>query len=414
MSNHRGTGRHYCWMILLACCLVMGPSVGIYTNCAGLFYIPVSNGLDVSMASVTMHITLQNIACCVTLLFADRILKRCRLKLVMVSASLLTALPAVLLSFVTNVGQMYILGILQGIGMAFTTTYVAPIIIRRWFTEKRGTAMGVSSAFCGVFGAVMSVILGWIISAHSWRVGYFVSGLVGLVAMLPVSIWILVLDSADKGMLPYGYDKSEGTENDGSTAKQTCLAETVVNNTMFQYAAIVLLAMLVKVGCSFKSHLTAYGTTVGFSLMSVSVLTTFNMIGNTGLKLAFGPLTDRIGTKRASYLAIAISALSVFMLMTKADLMLCVAAFLFAIVSMFSLTEVPLIAGQVFSKENYSKAMAAINIGSYLSMSICTSVYGLIYDRFGGYSVALYGLLVVFLLQALLVAYLLKRKKATP
>lgn len=397
---------HYAWFILLACCLIQGAGLGIVNNCVGLFYVPICNDLGFSRGDIALYVTFQNLSCCFGMLCAKPILGKFKLRDILAVASLLAGVPYFLLSRATQLWHWYILGVTQGLGLAFITSLVVPIVLRQWFSKRLGLAMGAASSFAGLTGAVMSAVLGVVIRDLHWRMGYTLSGVVLLVMTLPVSLFVMRMNPEEKGLQPYGYEDSP---ND---VKAVAASAAAKKPFPVQIIEIILLGFLAKAFCSFISHLPAYGSVVPVTIVEASLLTTFCMLGNMATKLAFGPLNDRVGSRWASDIAIGVIAVAILLLLSKGQLAMCIGAFLFGTVAMFSVTEVPLIARSIWNKAHYADAMVAINVASYLSYSFTMSIYGYLYDFWGQYDIIFVILLGLLVVEWILI-HLLIRKNAS-
>lgn len=400
------TRLHGCWAILISCCLIEGAGIGIIQNCVGLFYTPVSKALNVPMTQVTLYVTIQNLFCCIAMLFVNRAISRFKFRRLMISASFLLSIPALLMGFATSMWQFYVLGAIQGIGLAFTTSLIVPLILKRWFYEKLGTALGIASACCGLSGALFGAVLGHIIAVNSWRMAYIVVGISCLLLTMPVCIFVLRLDPADKGMQPYGYQKC--TEDSRQKIENDV---TAGNHSWWLLPAIVILAFIAKALTSFVSHLPTFGTTIPLTIANVSILTSLCMLGNTGSKFAMGVLADHIGAKKTGFLALGIAVGAICLMLTKGQIAVCIGSFFYGVVSFMAITGLPLIAKAVCSDKLYSQALVAMNVASYLSMSLCVSIFSFFYDLLGEYDEIFLALLAAIALEAVLIIALYHGKR---
>ena len=71
-------------------------------------------------------------------------------------------------AYATDILVFYIGGVLLGMGLAFTTTATVSIMVKRWFTGKTGTVLGVVLAANGLGGALAAQIVDPIISKHDY------------------------------------------------------------------------------------------------------------------------------------------------------------------------------------------------------------------------------------------------------
>ena len=359
-----------------------------------------SETFQIPMTQVTLYVTIQNFSCCFAMLFVNQAIAKFHFRRLMTAASLLVSVPALLMGFATSIWQFYVLGAIQGLGLAFTTSLIVPLILKRWFHQKLGTALGIASACCGLSGALFGSILGYVIETASWRTAYIVVGLSCLMMTLPVSLFVLRLDPADKGMKPYGYQ-----EDAANTLSQT--EGPAKENTVWWFLPVIIfLAFIAKAMTSFVSHLPTFGTTIPLTIANVSILTSLCMLGNTGSKFLFGAMADYIGAKKTSFLALGIVAGAICLMLTKGQLATCIGAFFYGVVSFMAITGLPLVAKSVCSDKQYSKALVAMNVSSYLSMSLCVSIFSFFYDLLGRYDEIFVALLAMVAIEAVLIGSL--------
>lgn len=394
----------YSWVILVCCCLFLGATIGIITNCNGLYYLPVSQEFGIPMSSFTLASTISSIASCLGLLLAKRLILKYPLKVVLPIASLCVGVPPILNSFSHSITQWYILAIVSGVGGASLGTYTVSVLISRWFNKRNGFAMGLATASSGVFGMVMSLVIGRLINVASWRVALFCSGVLVLLLTFPVSLFLITLDPKDKGTVAYGAE--EGT----ASVKASVIKATSVKFDL-RLAVLILGTLMVSTLTSFATHLSALGESFGISLVDASVVLTFYLVGNTIAKLFLGTLNDRIGIRNTTLLTTSIMVFSLGLMFIGSDVMLLVAAFLFGTAAMLSSTQYPLVVGFVWNKEEYASAMQMTNLGISLSFAVCTSMYGLLYDIFGSYKPVLWIVLGFGILESILLNVLIRLKR---
>ena len=96
------------------------------------------------------------------------------------------------------------LGIIMGIAPGLTALVMGATIATRWFTARRGLALGILSAGTAT-GQLISYPAAWIAQTYGWRMALlpfvFLIGLLGLLFVL------LARPTADIGLAPYGEEK---------------------------------------------------------------------------------------------------------------------------------------------------------------------------------------------------------------
>lgn len=117
-------------------------------------------------------------------------------------------LSCVVCSFATQYWHLYLGATLLGIGFAWTTTTIVGHIVEKWFTNGKGTIMGIILAANGLGGAVSEVIINPMCNEAGnlgWRAAYRITAAIFLAIGLLAFIFIRNTP-ADKGIEPLGQD----------------------------------------------------------------------------------------------------------------------------------------------------------------------------------------------------------------
>lgn len=402
---------HYCWLILLSCCLLQGAGLGIVNNCSGLFYEPVARNMGFSIGSISLYSSISIIVSCVVMLFITQLLERFKTRVILTIGALCTSAPMLLMSFCRELWQWYALAVFQGFGLAFTTNLVAPIILNNWFHERLGMALGLSVSAGGIFGAIMSTVLGKILCNGSWRTAYMVAGLTGLAMTIPVCLFVLRMHPEEMGLRPYG-ERREETPVFQHEHADISYKELLRDVRLWKILSLMALA---RCNIAFMPHLTSYGKSINFTVMDTSVFTTLFMVGNMLSKIAFGSLNDRWGTKKSTYLGLTIILVAELLLLTARNVSLIVGAFMFGTVSMFSQVQITLLCRNTWDGAEYAKTMVALQVVSQVFYSMAITGMGYAYDFLGTYRPMLVFLILTIPVCAMLVwMFFHKKQKNVP
>lgn len=140
--------------------------------------------------------------------FGSLIMKFGARKLIGAGFAALT-LSCVICSFATAYWHLYVGATLLGVGFAWTTTTIVGNIVEKWFTNGKGTIMGVILAANGLGGAVSEIIINPMCNEAGnlgWRVAYLITAaLFFFVGLLAVTF--IRNKPADIGLNPLGQDK---------------------------------------------------------------------------------------------------------------------------------------------------------------------------------------------------------------
>lgn len=397
--------RIYPWLILVSCCLLQGAGLGIISNCAGVFYVPVMEDFGVSMASVSLYVTINNVFQCISTLFVIKIIGRFKVKHIIPLSGLVVGLAQISLAFSKSLIHWYVCAVIQGVFIVYVTGILIPLAVSNWFTKRAGFALGMTAMSAGLVGALMSALLGVLIARYSWRAAIAVSGIVILIMTVPMQYFVMDLEPANKGCVPFG-----GL----AELPQTSQGETKRIPFDIRVISIVMIASCASFSAIFNNQLPALGLKRGLTLVAPTLLLSLNMIGNMSSKLSFGVLNDYIGAKRTTILACLIVALASYLLIVGGDLVICIAAFLFGFNSVIATTQPPLLAKEVYSRKEYPMSLQVAQISVRLSYALFAVVEGALYDMWGDFKpililqIAVCALCMVFVF----LVYTKRKKKA--
>jgi MFS family permease len=195
----------YGWVVVAAAFVVMLVAWGTYYT-FGVFFKPLSTDFGWTRAmtagAFSLYLVIHGILGIVAGGFTDRRGPR----LVVGICALFLCAGYLLLSRIGAIWQLYLFyGILIGVGMSgMWIPQVATIT--RWFVAKRGLVLGIVVAGVGIGQLIFPLLARHIISTASWRMGYFIMGIIALVIIGLASLF-LRRDPKQVGLLPYGAEQ---------------------------------------------------------------------------------------------------------------------------------------------------------------------------------------------------------------
>lgn len=403
----------YHWLIVAACCGMAITSIGIVTNCMGVFYKPVSEALGVGRGSVALFNTIVHLCTGLTIPLMVNLMRKLPLKPLLLTGALFISCGIALLSTAKYVWMFYIIAPFVGIGAAATSSTAILTILNNWFDRKYGMASGLALACSGIGGALLAPTFSTIIELIGWRVAFLAAGCVAALASIPGILLVIRMTPQEKGYLPYG---SSGNAPVSGNAQKKKNSHSLKELFSFTFVAICLMGFLAAGMTSVNSHLPGYAEELGFSAAIGALMVTCCMVGNISSKLLLGVLCDTLGAVKGCLIMFAsvIVALVTF-LVAPADSswLYLVAAILFGAV--FSLGGIGLsqMIRLVYGPEKFPSVYAFGSVFPYMGTAIMNTGFGCIYDFSGSYRGALV-LSLCMAISALLITIVISRKKETP
>ena len=234
---------HRAWAVCLGCTLAL----------------LVCGGLCINAFSVTQT-SMITTACSVTFLlcmfvvntYYDKLGYRAGLTL----AVLLGVGSFVLFAEARTLPGYYLAGMLAGVSHGLGAMLPASILMLRWFSSRRGTAIGICAAGTGISAVVFSPILSALIERFSLRVCFYFEALVSLLAA--GLVFLLILESPEAcGLAPYGTrEEASSSEKQKLSIHQSRLRWAML------YLGVILIGLIASPGFA---HMMILFTSSGFS-----------------------------------------------------------------------------------------------------------------------------------------------------
>lgn len=391
---------HYAWVVLIAVFTMMGFTRGGVNGAASLFLGPVSQDLGIGMAQLTLYFSVSSIITILFLPFAGQVLQKFDVRLVLVVSVILQAGSFAAFGLMHSIWGWYILAIPMAIGGAFVCTIAGPVIINNWFEKKTGMAVGIMMAAVGLFGAVLQPWTGSLITDFGWRGGYIILGFTTVVVSIPVILLFIRFTPAKKGLAPYGHEEKGAVP---AESQQTIVLHGVAMADARKSSAFYIL-MLFFFFCSsiacFLQFVAPYAAELGYSVTFAGSAMGAFMFGMFIGAVVFGMLSDKIGARNTAVLAMACGLLAVILLLFfgKAATMFLLSLGIFGIFSASIGTLGPLLTKAIFGDKNYGQIFSTLSMGLAIAGIVTIPGYGLIFDITKSYTMVLYVLLFMLII----------------
>jgi MFS family permease len=394
----------YHWMVVAACVIVMGVSGGMMFNCVGLFYTPISEDLGIGRGNVALFATIVNIVGGFMGPLIAKVMTKVKIKVMMLSGSVLMSTMLMLLSLAQNIYVFYIIAVFIGIGAYSISLIPCTIIVSNWFEQKKGFATGLTLTSTGIGGAIFSPIINSLIKNVGWRLSFVFEGAVILILTSLAIIFVIRLTPEEIGLRPYG--ASADARNDASKVK---IPEGKISLTPI-FAVMCLIAVLTAYISGINSHFPGIAVENGMDSEVGAYMISATMIGNITCKILHGLASDRFGAVNTSIVIVLISVVSLLILtlLRPSNMILAlIAALLYGSIHSMNSVGISLVTRNLFGAVNYSKCYSVVNIFSAVGYACSLSLIGFIYDA----TLSYYPALVIGLISGIAILVLLLAAK---
>ena len=424
-SASRNTSRHtqnYAYAIVASCIAIMFFPCAIILTCFGIFITPVTQYFGVPKVSFSLVFSVICLTMMVALPITGRLLKKYSMRTILTIDTLLCGLAYGAMGLVQAVWQLYICGVVIGIGLPGLIFLAVPTLIGNWFSKRVGFFTGLCFAFTGIGGALFNPIGSTLIASGSdgWRMCYFIFAAIILVCTLPFTFFVVRDKPSDLGLLPMGsgeknVEASVGTS--ASTDTKSAHAQSGLDDGISAHKALrmpsffmigafyALITLNQQISQFFPSYAATFSTTAPEIAAAGGLIAGAVMVGQAVGKVVLGALNDT-SERIACFVGVLCGVVGLVLLwlkITTLPIMLLGAA-LFGVVYAMTTVETPILVRAVFGNKDYTIIYSRIAIVSSLMSAIALVVWSLIVDgSTGGYDI-LFGLGFVLMLSCLILA----------
>lgn len=316
----------YGWWIVGTAFVVQLFMVGFFSYGYPLVIVPVKLDFAASDKEVNLVMTTAGLVGLVLPPIVGPLADRWSARGLMLIGTVALAVALLLLSITQGIYQ-FIATFALFIGAA--NVFLGPItcssVVSRWFMASRGRALGIAATGTSVGGMLVPALLTNWIAAWGWR-----GTLQGLAAMvivlvLPLVLFVLRDQPADKGLEPEGTSAAapgEGEEGPVDAAEREWTTGEVLKSRsywMISCALGLLFMSYMGVLSNLGLYITGLGIEVEVTLLGVEftgaailvmLISLFGLIG----KVVFGYAADLIGLRPGLWIAQALAGSGIFLL----------------------------------------------------------------------------------------------------
>lgn len=290
-------------------------------------------------------------------------------------------------------------GCIGAVGVSLSGLVPHTTVVTRWFSRKRGMALGIISSGLGL-GSLLVIFVQYLINTVGWRVTYNLMGAIIIGVILPLAALFQRSEAKDKDLLPDGDDR--GAINFFTRLRSDALPfpidkewvsrEWTLARAMRSYrfwALFLCFFFFHGVAIAFLlAHQVAYVVDVGYSLIFAASI--FSLYGITQtIGQAFGFINDRIGWERGYSLSCILSLIGIFCILLIKDTTNAWLLYAYGIFTgIGSGLMIPTATGaatDLFQGRHFGAIYGFITFGFGVGGAASSWLGGYLFDRFGNY-----------------------------
>ncbi|MBW1863490.1 MAG: MFS transporter [Deltaproteobacteria bacterium] len=344
----------------------------------------------ITRAATSSVFSIYMLLCCIIAILGGWSMDRYGPKKVGIIMGTFTGLSLLLTSQATSLWQLFITySLLFSLGTG-AIYVVVNSTASRWFIQKRGIVVGITSSGGGLGTIAISPFATYLISNFNWRTAFIVMGLISWIGITAASL-LFRKDPRDIGLLPDG-GKPEPLQGAPKRAENIPRADFSLDQaySMSQFWLLgfswVFLSFSVHL---IFVHIVPYAIDMGISPMDASFILSLIGVANILGRVVLGKLSDTIGRKSMAITCdlIQFGAL-IWLIWARQSWMLYIIALIFGFTFGGSSTMITIFIGDIFGTRSLGAIMGILTAGFGLGAAIGPAVGGYIFDVSGQYFAA--------------------------
>lgn len=308
-------GVFYGWWIVAASFLCLMVSINPVINLAfGVFLPALSEEFGWSRSQAAQGISLAMLGFTLMQPLTGKLIARYGAKRIMLGSAALFGLGlAGIALLVVGRWSFFACTFVCGAVAGGTSPLPHGTIIARWFTRRRGIAMGMVAAGVAAGGVMLPPLVSYVITAHGWRAGFALLGILAPCVTLPLVSLVTRNTPEEVGLQPDGLRlTTQHLASPHPTLSGYTAAEARKSGSFWVLALSLFVAITTLQ--SSAVHLVPFLLERGFALTQAASVVSFLAAGAFVGMLSSGYLVDRLAARVVALSFFGNAALSLVLL----------------------------------------------------------------------------------------------------
>jgi MFS family permease len=409
----RTYGIFYGWTIVGVSFVTLTVSFGIWYSFS-VFFVALLANFGWSRAATAGIFSVFMIVHSAAAMVVGPLLDRFGPRWVVPIGSILAAAGLLVTSRIQVLWEFYLFyGVVTAAGLCTTGFVSHSIFLPRWFTKRRGLAMGIAMAGVGVGMLIFVPVSQSLIARFGWRTSYCVLAGIILLTVVPLNLILQRRNPNEVGDVPDGRNQSS---DDASKAwsgpgpqQEKVSTEWTLGSTLKYGRFWFLLFVYFSTPLATQGplvHQVAHMVDNGFSTSAGAFIFGLTGIMGSAGKILFGHISDKIGREKALAIGMGCAFTGILSLMAierGSEFLPLGYAVLFGLGYGSVAPIYPSRAADLFEGPQFGRIFSLLAIAGGIGGGIGTWLYGKIYDTTASYNISF--VIVLFIIVVISVLF---------
>ena len=383
---------HYGWVVTFAALLIAGGGVGIINSTIGVFIIPVSEDLGFLRSQFMLYASISMVVSVLLMPYYGTLFKKYGFRKIALISATVCGLVLIGYSFSSSLWQFYVLALLSGIFVNGIGIMSVGILVNRWFTDKKGLAIGIAYSGTGLVAAVLIPVSKYFIDLNGWRWTYQFLGAVSLLILIPMILFVVKDKPEDMGLEPYRIKTDTDTkanDNADTSTPVTGLTREQAFRTLSFWLLIVAVLGIALSQAGPHVHIVAVLQDKGHAVPFAAAVSSAYMILLTVGKVLMGFVFDKLGAFKGSLIIGGCCTLFPFFAFFSGNMIMpWMFAMVLGIASSGSTLLGNILTSSYFGRKDFARVFSVVSMFTSAGVTAAIPLFGAVFDITGGYTVA--------------------------
>jgi sugar phosphate permease len=368
----------YAWVVVGVIFFAQAVALGV-RGTIGLLVNPWEAEFGWDRAAVSLTASLGFVVYGVAQALAGRWADRTGPRVIFAASIALLGVGTAAVSSIVSLWQAYLIfGVLIMFGIGGASSPTSAVAVARWFTARRGLALGVVAAGSAAGQLVLVPVMAALAGAIGWRAAFFWLGVAILVVALPIVLFLL-RDDPDQAGERAGAAKTLG-------GPPMALAG-IMRHASFWWLALSFFVCGVTTSGLIDTHFIPYAQ--DHHVSTVTAATAFGVLSlvNMVFTALSGVASDRLGyTRLLGWIYAGRAVTLVFLVFARDPVSLFVFAVAFGIVDFSTVAPTTALSTIVFGRRSAGTVFGLVALSHQMGSALGSYAGGLAHDLTGSYT----------------------------